>query len=74
MKFWKGNRISQEFELSHKEVLEKFKESKFFKLIGEQNFDRTLTQFLTSKVGLYSTFEKEDYDKLADYICKELNK
>ncbi len=71
MKFWKNNRLDQEFEMHPEKVLDKFLKSKEYRdWLEGHNFDRSLRIFLTSKEGLFATFEKGDYDKLADYIFK----
>ena len=71
MKFWKNNRLDEEFEIHPSEVLDKFLESEHYKNWLEGcNFDRCLRGFLTDKDGLSSTFENEDYEKLADYIFR----
>ena len=76
MKLWKDNRTDKEYELSYKQILDKFKESDYYKQWLDVNspipLDRLLITFLTSKTGLSSVFEKEDFDNLYDYIDKRV--
>ena len=76
MKFWKNNRIDNEFELSFEEVLKRFKESKYYQDYLNIELPHPLVllliNFITGKDGLSSVFEREEFDKLYDYIYKEL--
>jgi len=58
VKLWKGNRVDAEYELSNKEVAEKFLKSKFAQ---KSDFtDRCFLDFLTSPDGLDSTWEFDE--------------
>ncbi len=57
MKLWKGNRISQEWELSNKEIAKQFLKSKYAR---SEHFTATdLVLFISSKDGLNSSWDWE---------------
>lgn len=76
MKLWKENKIDQEYELSHKEIIEGFKKSSYYKRYknpDDIDLDYALRLYITSKDGLNSIFGKyDDFDKLYEYAREEV--
>lgn len=71
MKFWKDNKLNQEWEIHPEEILDKFLDSIYFKQWQEgYPIDRELPAFLCSKDGLSSVYEQEDYEKLREYVLR----
>jgi hypothetical protein len=62
VKLWKENRLNQEWELSNKEIAEKFMASDFYKNRYEKynSTDRALIWFISDKDGLNSTWEFDE--------------
>lgn len=74
IKLWKENRIDKEYELEYIEILKGFAKSHYFKSFQEGfNFDRALRGYITDPQYLNSSFENDDYEKLADWIFQHHN-
>ena len=58
MKLWKENRIDKEWELSNKEIADRFLRSKYS--LRPFHTERALVDFITAKDGLNSIW---DWDK-----------
>jgi hypothetical protein len=69
MKLWKGNKLNQEWQMEDDKIIEGFKE--WFQ--KNKDFGRPLEYcliwFITSKEGLDSTYEQEEFD----ILFKKLN-
>lgn len=61
MKLWKGNKIDGEWELSNKEIVNKFLESRYgtLKYLRCFTIERALVYFISAKDGLNSGWEYE---------------
>ncbi|MDB0600287.1 hypothetical protein PL373_13360 [Tenacibaculum maritimum] len=74
-KFWKENKLNQEFELSLDEIKNKYreylktKEKSWIEYYGHQ----TVNAFVGDKDGLNSVAESEDYSLLQDELSEVRN-
>lgn len=67
MKLWKNNMIDQEWELSNEEIIKKFVESTQYQDFKEGVHLRTaLSMFISSKSGLSSVFEIDEFNVLIE--------
>lgn len=79
MKFWRGNKIDAEYELSVEEVARKFLNSKYStanpqhdEIIEFLPLERRLRNFMTAPDGLNSTWDNEDdFDQVWDIACSD---
>lgn len=61
MRFWKENRINQEWSIDNKKIAERFIASKFYKeREAYRGTAQALVFFITDKEGLNSSYEWED--------------
>jgi len=73
MKLWKDNMIDQEWELSNEEIVKRFKQSKHYQSFKEGMHLRTaLSIFISSKSGLSSVFEIDEFEALTEvFMARE---
>lgn len=59
MKLWKENKIANEYEMSHDEVVALFKTSRYYAAWEEENYNLRyqLTLFIGAKDGLNSSLD-----------------
>lgn len=68
MKLWKENRLDQEWESTFEEIYQGFKASEWYDV--PYPLERKLALYMTDSKYLNSTYEKDDFLKLVDYIIK----
>jgi len=68
MKLWKDNMLNQEWELSNEEIIKKFVESTQYQDFkeGGLHLRTALSLFISSKSGLSSVFETDEFDALTE--------
>jgi len=68
MKLWRENRIDQEWESTFEEIYRGYKASEWYDVAYP--LERKLALYMTDSKYLNSTYEKDDFLKLVDYIIK----
>ncbi|GAI71785.1 unnamed protein product, partial [marine sediment metagenome] len=68
MKLWRENRLDQEWESTFEEIYQRFKASEWYDV--PYPLERKLALYMTDPKYLNSTYEKDDFLKLVDYIIK----
>lgn len=68
MKLWRENRLDQEWESTFEEIYQGFKNSEWYDV--PYPLERKLSLYMTDSKYLNSTFERDDFHKLVDYIIR----
>ncbi len=67
MKLWRENRINQQYMLENNDIIKRYKKSKFYN--HERGNHWGLSVFISSPIGLNSSFEPSDFEVLfEDYL------
>lgn len=73
MKLWYENKLANEKEIDNMEILEQYQNSGFKdkEEYKEMYRDMKLRMFLTTKEGLNSSFEEEEFQELLDLMIEK---
>ena len=68
MKLWEENKISNEKEVSHKDISDGYFKSRYAEL--DMPFERKLRLYIGSADGMNSSFDEPDFPELMEFVWR----